>query len=130
MFIEHIAIYYKDLEKAKDFFEKYFFAKCDKKYTNPNTNFESYFLTFEDGSRLEIMTRPELHQNEKNLFSLGLTHIAFSMDTEDDVKNLFKKLKNDGYIPVSKPRTTGDGYFEAVIRDFENNLIELTYWFL
>lgn len=34
MHIEHIAMYVKDLEKAKDFFMKYFNAISNEKYHN------------------------------------------------------------------------------------------------
>ena len=46
MKIEHVAIRYIDLEKARDFFEKYFDAKSGKLYCNKTTGFRSYFLSF------------------------------------------------------------------------------------
>lgn len=49
MKIEHIAMYVKDLEKAREFFEKYFSAKSNNLYHNKKTNFKSYFLSFDDG---------------------------------------------------------------------------------
>lgn len=41
MKIEHIAMYVQDLEKARDFFMKYFAAKSNAVYHNPNTDFKS-----------------------------------------------------------------------------------------
>jgi lactoylglutathione lyase len=32
---------------------------------------------------------------------------------------------NDGYRVVSVPRVTGDGYYESVVLDPEDNLIEI-----
>ena len=58
MKIEHIAMYVQDLEKTRDFFVKYFAAKSNAMYHNPNTDFKSYFLSFDDGARLEIMQKP------------------------------------------------------------------------
>lgn len=58
MKIEHIAMYVNDLEGAKEFFEKYFGARSNKKHHNKTTGFQSYFLSFENGARLEIMTKP------------------------------------------------------------------------
>ena len=66
MKIEHVALYVKDLEKAKDFFVTYLNGKANNGYHNQNTNFRSYFITFEDVARLEIMTRPELVEQVKN----------------------------------------------------------------
>lgn len=67
MKIEHIAMYVNNLENAKVFFEKYFDAKSNTGYHNPNTDFKSYFLTFDDGARLEIMKKPQMEDDEKTL---------------------------------------------------------------
>lgn len=125
MKIEHIAMYVKDLEKAREFFEKYFSAKSNNLYHNKKTNFKSYFLSFDDGSRLEIMTRPEIFKNDKNLFETGFTHIAFSLGSKEKVDELTEKLKNDGYEIISGPRTTGDGYYESCVKAIEGNQIEI-----
>lgn len=94
MKIEHIAIYYEDLERAKEFFIKYFNAKPGRNYHNEKTGFSSYFLSFESGSRLEIMTRPEVKKEEKNPTRPGYAHIAFSTGSKDNIDSLTTKLKN------------------------------------
>lgn len=126
MKIEHIAMYVNDLERAKDFFIKYFNAAADAGYLNKTTGFRSYFLTFEDGARLEIMNQPDLVDNEKVLLRTGYVHIAFSVGSKASVDTLTERLKRDGYQVVSGPRTTGDGYYESYIRGIEGNLIEIT----
>lgn len=126
MKIEHIAMYVSDLEAAKEFFVKYFGAVSDNGYHNPTTNFRSYFLSFSDGARLEIMTRPELDDNEKIPFRTGYAHIAFSVGSAGRVDELTRELKAAGYEVISGPRRTGDGYYESCIIGFENNLIEIT----
>ncbi|MBD7914657.1 VOC family protein [Clostridium sp. Sa3CUN1] len=126
MRIEHIAMYVNDLEKAKKFFEKYFDAKSNELYHNKNTNFKSYFLTFDDGARLEIMNKPEMNDSEKNLVQTGFIHIAFSVGSKEKVDELTMELKKDGYNVISGPRTTGDGYYESCIVGIEGNQIEIT----
>ena len=126
MKIEHVAIYVKDLEGAKNFFIKYFAAKSNNLYHNPRTNFKSYFLTFDDGARLEIMTKPEIDDAEKTLNRTGFIHLAFSVGSKEKVDALTAELKSDGYEVISGPRTTGDGYYESCIVGFENNQIEIT----
>lgn len=123
MRIEHVAMYVKDIEKAKDFFQLYFDGKPNELYHNKEINFKSYFLTFDNGARLEIMSKPDL-PNEKTEF--GFVHIAISVGSKQKVDELTKKIKNDGYKIVSDPRTTGDGYYESVVADIEGNLIEIT----
>ena len=126
MKIEHAAIYFNDLEGAKNFFIKYFGAKSNDMYHNPRTNFKSYFLSFDDGARLEIMNKPELEDAVKTLNRTGFIHLAFSVGSKENVDALTATLKNDGYEVISGPRTTGDGYYESCVVAFENNQIEIT----
>lgn len=126
MRIEHIAMYVNDLEKAKDFFVKYFNATSNDGYHNKTTNFRSYFLSFDDGARLEIMNKPQMEDIEKTLAYTGYIHIAFSLGSRENVDELTEKMKQDGYNVISGPRTTGDGYYESCIIGIEGNQIELT----
>lgn len=126
MKIDHIALYVSDLEKAREFFIKYFGAVPNEGYHNKTTDFRSYFLTFDDSSRLEIMTRPDLRDSGDFLNRFGYAHLAFSAGSVAAVDTLTTWLKNDGYIVLSGPRTTGDGYYESCIIGFEGNLIEIT----
>lgn len=126
MQIEHIAMYVNDIEKTKEFFVKYFNATSNEGYHNPNTDFRSYFLTFGDGARLEIMNRPQMKDEEKTLNRTGYIHIAFSLGSKKQVDDLTERLRNDGFSVVSGPRTTGDGYYESCIIGIEGNQIEIT----
>ena len=126
MKIEHIAMYVTDLEKARDFFVKYLGGTSNDGYHNKNTNFRSYFISFEGGARLELMTKPELIDVEKSLNRTGYAHIAFSVGSKERVDELTKQLRSEGYEVVSGPRTTGDGYYESCIVAFEENQIEIT----
>lgn len=126
MKIEHIALYANDLEGARKFFMKYLGAQSNDGYHNPRTNFRSYFLSFDDGARLEIMNKPEMTDLPKDLVRTGYVHIAFSVGSKEKVDALTAQLKSDGYEIVSEPRTTGDGYYESCIVAIEGNQIEIT----
>ena len=126
MKIEHIAMYVNDLERTKYFFEKYFGAVSNDMYHTKKTDFKSYFLSFDDGARLEIMTRPEIILHNKNIYNSGYIHIAFSVGSRERVNSLTETLKNDGYEILSNPRVTGDGYYESYVVGIEGNLIEIT----
>ena len=67
MRIEHVAMYVNDLEKAKDFFMKYFNATPNEEYHNNKTDFRSYFLSFDNGARLEIMNKPDMVDSDISL---------------------------------------------------------------
>ena len=126
MKIDHIALYVNDLEGAKDFFIKYFDAAANEGYHNPKTDFRSYFLTFSDGSRLELMTKPDLTDSGDLLSRFGYAHIAFSVGSKEAVDTLTTRLNAEGYPVLSGPRTTGDGYYESCILGFEGNVLEIT----
>ena len=126
MKIDHFAMYVNDLEMAKNFFVRYFNAVSSDMYHNKKTDFKSYFLSFDDGSRLEIMTRPGLADEQKNPLQCGFIHIAMSVGSKEKVDSLTETLQNNGYELVSGPRTTGDGCYESCLYGPENNLIEIT----
>lgn len=126
MKIEHVAMYVKNLEAARVFFEKYFGAKANEGYHNSTTDFRSYFLSFQDGTRLEIMSRPEMTDDEKGLQRTGYIHVAFSVGSKEKVDAITDRMKADGYEVISGPRITGDGYYESCVIGFENNQIEIT----
>jgi lactoylglutathione lyase len=126
MKIEHIAMYVNDLEKARKFFVTYFNASSNDGYHNNLTGFRSYFLTFEEGARLELMNKPVMEDEPKTLTRTGLIHIALSVGGKEGVDALTARLKEDGYPVISGLSTTGDGYYESCIIGLENNQIEIT----
>ena len=126
MKIEHIAMYVNDLEAAKDFFVTYLDGKANKLYHNKSTDFRSYFISFDDGARLEIMTKPEMSDPAKDVARTGYAHVAFSVGSAEKVDELTALLKADGYEVLSDPRTTGDGYYESCVVAVEGNQIEIT----
>lgn len=119
-------MYVRDLEAARDFFVKYLGAVSNSGYHNKTTDFRSYFLSFDDGARLEVMTRPQLESSANDIARVGFIHVAFSLGSREKVDELTARLKADGYEVLSGPRTTGDGYYESCIVAIEGNQIELT----
>ena len=124
MHIDHIGIWVRDLEMMKDFYLKYFDCRANEKYENPAKHFTSYFLTFTNGIRIELMNQKGIYGNNKPIKS-GIAHIAINTGTKERVDSLTNQFQNDGYIIDSLPRVTRDGYYESVIFDPENNRIEL-----
>ena len=122
--IEHIGVWVHDLEQMKAFFAKYFNTSASELYHNPRTGFSSHFLSFSDGTRLELCHRGDISEGVDE--SLGFTHLAISLGSKEAVDQLTEQLKNDGYHVLGQPRTTGDGYYESVVCDPEGNRLELT----
>ncbi|MBA5729073.1 VOC family protein [Aerococcaceae bacterium INB8] len=124
MKIEHIGMWVKDIEETRRFYETYFDVTANNLYRNEKKGFESYFLTFASGARLEIMHCDDITEAAGELF--GYAHLAISVGDKDDVDQFTKRLTDDGYYLLDGPRTTGDGYYEAVVLDPDGNRIELT----
>lgn len=122
--IEHIAIWVEDLEKMKEFYCRYFEGVSNLKYENKAKGFESYFISFEDTTRIELMKRKDI-EDKIDREILGFAHLAFKMGSKEKVNELTEILRKDGYKIIGEPRTTGDGYYESVILDPEGNRIEL-----
>lgn len=129
MHIEHLALWTRDLERTRAFYETYFDAVANDKYINPTKGFSSYFLSFPAGGpRLELMQMagiPDIKNDAETQF-LGLIHFAVSVGSEAAVDALTERLRPDGHAVVGEPRRTGDGYYESVVLDPERNRIEIT----
>ncbi|MCJ7499211.1 VOC family protein [bacterium] len=128
MRIEHVAIWTQDLQALKEFYCKWFQAEAGPKYANEVKGFESYFLTFPSGARLELMrTGLEVEQTpEPTKTPAGYAHIAFSTGSEIKVDSLTEQLREAGYTVFDEPRRTGDGYYESVVLDPDGNRVEIT----
>ena len=128
MKLDHVAIWTDKLETLKDYYMKYFGGIPNEKYTNEKKQFSSYSLTFESGTRLEIMTIPYIRDKITNLSAaqyMGITHLAFGVDTKEEVDEKAKQLLDDGFKIINGPRITGDGYYEFETLDPDFNRLEV-----
>ena len=128
MHIEHVALWTSDLERCKAFYTTYFGATPGSRYLNAAKGFESCFLSFADGARIEAMTTSKLAPLvlAPGIQRMGLTHLAISVGSEDMVDKLTQRLREDGFSIEDGPRRTGDGYYESVVLDPDGNRIEIT----
>jgi lactoylglutathione lyase len=122
--IEHVGLWVRDLDVVAGFYARYFGARIGGRYSNPRKQFESRFLEFVGGARLELMRRLDIDgrlQDEQ----LGFAHVAISVGDEAAVDAMAARLVADGHTPLDGPRRTGDGYYECVVRDPEGNRVEI-----
>jgi lactoylglutathione lyase len=129
MKLEHVAIWTDDLETLKTFYQRYFGGTPNNKYINEKKGFESYFLTFQSGARLELMSKRGIPANLNDTVQAqhkGIIHLAFGVDSMQEVDQKATELKADGYPILSGPRKTGDGYYEFETLDPDNNRLEVT----
>ncbi len=125
MKIEHVAVWVHDLERMRQFYCTAFGAWASDKYRNARTGFESYFLHFEDGARLELMHREDITRKLADTM-LGLGHLAIATGSAQKVEELTEQLIRQGCTHLSGPRLTGDGYDESSVLDPEGNILEIT----
>ena len=124
--IEHVALLTRDLERLRDFYARYFGATAGARYENPRKGFQSYFLSFSGGTRIELMCAADLAERATEPTRIGYAHVAIALGSESAVDALTARLRSDGYPVLDGPRRTGDGYYESVVLDPDGNRIELT----
>ena len=125
MRLDHFALYTADLERMRAFYQTFFGAACGAPYHNPKTGLRTYFLSFEGGARLEIMSRPDRRQPDAEPARCGYVHLAIDVGGREAVDALAERLRAAGYPALSGPRVTGDGYYECCVPDPDGNLVEL-----
>ena len=133
MNLDHVAIWTTQLEVLKDYYIKYFNGHANQKYINKEKQFESYFLTFGSGSRLEIMQMPGIPENLNDTIGRqhqGIIHLSFGMETMEMVIEKSHELEAAGFKILRGPRKTGDGYYEVETLDPDNNRIEVSALFV
>ncbi len=113
--LKNVGIFVKDLEGAKDFFEKYFGAKVLKTVDNLEKEYYSYILNFDGQAWVELMKKPETVVLPTDPNRLGLAHICFMIDTREKLNEIIKGFKKSGYTIQYKPeKEDGPGEVRAV----------------
>ena len=128
MKLEHIAIWTDNIELLRNYYVSFFDGQSNEMYINPKTQFQSYFISFESGARLEIMSMPNIPDNTNDTINVqhkGIIHIAFSVATKQEVDAKAALLQANGFEILNGPRVTGDGYYEFVTLDPDNNRLEV-----
>jgi lactoylglutathione lyase len=128
MRVAHVAIWTADLERLRAFYERHLGATAGRRYVNAAKGFSSYFLQFESGARIELMSKASIAPADGAPAPerSGYAHVALSLGSRDDVVATTDRLRAAGVPVVDGPRVTGDGYFESVVIDPDGNRIELT----
>lgn len=102
-----------------------FAGEINEKYrSKTNPGFESYFVKIGSDVAIELMSKPGLHDSTHDNNHTGWVHLAIAVGGVEQVNALAKRAEMAGIL-VSAPRTTGDGYYEAVIKDPDGNLVEI-----
>jgi lactoylglutathione lyase len=122
MRISQVAIWCKDLEGLRAFYERHFTARANDKYVNARKRFESYFLTFPSGGQIELMRREGIAPRADDTERIGLVHLGIEVASNAAVDQLTSQIcREQGEAPFDGPRWTGDGYYESIVRDPEGN---------
>jgi len=124
--IAHVAIWTRDLEALAAFYGRFFGAQAGPPYRSASRPFESRFLSFPSGARLELMRLPDLGPPAGPGPRVGLAHLAVAVGSEAEVDRLTAELAAAGHVVEGAPRTTGDGYYESVVLDPDGNRVEIT----
>ncbi|MBW9065561.1 VOC family protein [Rhizobium herbae] len=125
MRIAHVALWTADLDGLCRFWAETFGAVVGDLYESARRpGFSSRFLTLTGGPSIEVMQGPwitkEVLQERQ-----GYAHLALSLGSREAVDAMAEQAASSGIL-ISPARMTGDGFYEAVLKDPDGNLIEIT----
>lgn len=125
MKIEHVALWTRNLNAQKSFWQDFFAGTSNELYISKNRpGFRSHFISLREGPTIELMSLDDLAAGPNGQELTGWAHIAIDVGSRDEVDVMVAKATQQGIL-VSPGRTTGDGFYEAIIRDPDGNLIEI-----
>lgn len=123
MGIFEVALYVNHLEKSKTFYEKYFNAVASEKNITEEGDIESYTLTFDEGIRIRLISRPEIITSKKFLYDSGYRYITIKLGSKENMDQTIYMLRKDGYRILKKHTLSEAGNYEVIVLDTENNQI-------
>ena len=88
-----------DLERLRAFYEQHLGAAAGRRYVNAAKGFSSYFLQFESGPRLELMSKPTIAAAPATAAGAaaveraGYAHVALSLGSRDSVVAMTDRLR-------------------------------------
>jgi lactoylglutathione lyase len=126
MDIAHIALWTRDLKESATFWRRYFDAEVGDIYQSKRRpGFISCLVTLPgDCVKIELMTAPWIADVPGEEF-VGWDHVAISLGSAAAVEEMAARCDVDGRL-LSPARTTGDGFYEAVISTPDGTRIEIT----
>lgn len=125
MKIAHVALWTRNLNAQKSFWQDFFAGTSNELYISKNRpGFRSHFISLLEGPTIELMSLNDLAAGPHGQELTGWAHIAIHVGSRQEVDSMVTKASEQGIL-VSPARTTGDGYYEAIIRDPDGNLIEI-----
>lgn len=127
MKLAHVALWCRDLDRVTAFWVDHLGALAGERYASTRRpGFVSRFLHLDEGATLELMSIPGLERVAAEAVEQpGWAHVAVALGSRAAVDALAERMSRLGLL-ASPPRLTGDGFYEAVIRDPEGNLVEIT----
>ncbi len=115
--IEHIAIYAKDTKALSDWYAKMFDGEVV--YDNGKG---TYFIAFSDKSMIEFCSNTEEDNAITALNTLGIRHIAISVD---DFEAAVEKVKAADVEILKEAEVSAKGIGTMFFRDIEGNILHL-----
>jgi lactoylglutathione lyase len=126
MDVAHVALWTRDLKESVTFWRRYFNAEAGDIYQSARRpGFTSCFVTLPGAhAKIELMTAPWI-TGAPEPECVGWDHVAISLGNAAAVDTMAALCDAEGLL-VSRPRTTGDGFYEAVISTPDGMRIEIT----
>lgn len=125
MKIAHVALWTRDIDAQLAFWQRYFNGEAGEEYVSRNRPGFVSVSSARGGADAGDHARADAVAGAGAGGAGGLgAHRAVAGD-ERQVDRLAQRARQEGIL-LSAPRWTGDGFYEAVIRDPDGNAIEIT----
>ena len=126
MYIANAGLFVRDLEGARQFFEEHFGARVAFEYNEEENKYYSCIMEFDEGAKLELMTKPEIADVPKNPNRTGFAHIAIRVPSREKLDEVIRRFHEKGYHFFYEP-APGDGSGECRAVTFEDIVLEVNY---
>ena len=83
------------------------------------------FVSFADGARLEIVTRPQFEDAEHSRLWTGWAHTSFKAGTRENVDALTEQMRSEGYEITDGPVVGKDGCYGSFVLDPDGNTVRI-----
>lgn len=124
---DHLSLVTAQLEVMKDFYIKYFGGEAVK-WISPDGAAHIYFIRWPNGAKLELEMdgdHPRDIPGEKGS-RIGFSHLAFQVETREEVDRLTKRMEEDGVPVYQQPWDYGTKeFYESTVLDPDGNYVEI-----
>ena len=123
---EHINIWAENIDRSRKFYTLFFAGKAKRNAKERVDQLDSYCISFRNGPSLEINSKTRVTSIPE---SADLMHpvndIAFRFQKKSQVDDLTQWVIDEGFKLEKRPHEVEQGTYSSIVRDPDNNRVEI-----